>query len=140
MKDEIVSVSLAEGPLGAPVSVRRKSASPEDVVEVMTPSGSGDFRASWVPLPPEIPGRLLAGPWPCDKGCTTGDKARVMRALLGPEVGVRPRGILASTKRERERERERERAAPSACLALHLTRQAVRCSAGALLRLTGQSA
>jgi hypothetical protein len=99
MKDEIVSVSLSEGPLGVPVSCSSRKSAPDDVVEVMTPSGSGDFRASWVPLPPEIPGRLLAGPWPCDKGCTTGDKARVMRALLGPAVGVRPRGVLAAAPR-----------------------------------------
>jgi len=65
------------------------SAAPASVVEVMTPSGSQDFRASWVPLPDAIAGRLLAGPWPCDKGCTEGDKTRIMRALLGPTVGVR---------------------------------------------------
>ena len=127
MKDEIVSVSLSEGPLGVPVSCSSRKSAPDDVVEVMTPSGSGDFRASWVPLPPEIPGRLLAGPWPCDKGCTTGDKARVMRALLGPAVGVRLRGA--------------RRAAPLPAAALHLTRHVVCCcTAGALLRLTGQSA
>ena len=65
------------------------SAAAPAVFEVLTPSGSRDFRASWVALPPEVPGRLLAGPWPCDKSCNAEDKERVMRALLGPAAGVR---------------------------------------------------
>jgi len=92
MKD-VVSVSAAgeqppEPPFGPPAQQQSLSG----MVEVSTPSACHDFRASWVVLPRDVPGRLLAGPWPCDKGCTEGDKVRVMKMLLGRKVGVRLSG------------------------------------------------
>ena len=71
----------------APPPAQQQSLS--GLVDVPTPSASRDFRASWVPLPRDVPGRLLAGPWPCYKGCTEGDKVRTMKVLLGRKVGVR---------------------------------------------------
>ena len=63
------------------------------VVQALTPAAKHDFRASWVPLPERLPGRLLAGPWPCNS-TTEGEEGHsdnfaTMRALLGEPVGVR---------------------------------------------------
>ena len=49
--------------------------------------GAQDFRASRIPLPQRVPGRLWAGPWPSSAQLEY--SLITMRALLGPGAGVR---------------------------------------------------